>query len=324
MIFVTGGTGLVGSHLLLALAESGKPIRALYRNHIPDAVKNLPGIEWVQGDITDILRLEEVMTGIEQVYHCAAIVSFLPKEKEQVLKQNAEGTANIVNAALLCSIKKLIFVSSVAALGRMRPGKQIDETMHWTPSTSNSVYGKSKYLAEMEVWRGIGEGLNAAIINPTIILGESDWNKSSSAIFKSVYNEFPWFTEGTTGFVDVKDVVQAMTMLMDSDISGQRFILSQENRTYRSLFDMIAKEFGKRLPHKKVTPFMAKIVWRVEALKSKFTGKAPLVTKETAQTALTHVQYNNSKLNKFLPDYRYTPMEDSVKRICSYFLKKQG
>lgn len=316
MILVTGATGLVGSHLIQQLTAQQKKIRALYRSQVP-VVPNTEGVEWFQADILDVVGLEEAMQGVTHVYHCAAIVSFNPKRKQELHQTNIQGTANVVNACLEANIEKLVFVSSVAALGRIREDRPIDETMNWTESTSNSEYGKSKYLAEMEVWRGIGEGLNAVMVNPTIILGAGDWNKGSSEIFKTAYDEFPWYTEGTTGFVDVADVVKAMMALMESDIAAQRFIISAETVTYQHVFTSIASSFGKKPPHKKVTPFMAALVWRWEAIKGKLTGIDPLLTKETARTAQTKASFDNNKLKEYLPSFSYTPLEQSIKRICA-------
>lgn len=315
MILVTGATGLVGSHLLRRLVLSGQKVRATYRSSIPSSDISSQ-VEWVKADILDIMALEEAMQGVEQVYHCAAVVSFNPDQKKQLHHVNIAGTANVVNAALNAEVQKMVFMSSVAALGRIREDVAIDETMNWTPETSNSEYGKSKYMAEMEVWRGIGEGLNAVIVNPVIILGAGDWNSGSSAIFKSAYDEFPWYTEGVSGFVDVEDVVTVMTDLMQSNITAQRFIVSGANIPYRSIFNLIAQGFDKKLPSRKVTPFLAAIVWRLEAVKSWFTRKSPLLTKETARTAQAKVHFNNDKLLKVLPSFSYTPVETSINRIC--------
>ncbi|MCZ2223625.1 MAG: NAD-dependent epimerase/dehydratase family protein [Chitinophagales bacterium] len=320
MILVTGATGLVGSHLLQQLTAQNKKVRALYFNTPPS--NNNENIEWFKVDILDVVTLEEAMQNISQVYHCAAVVSFNPARKKQLHNINIQGTANVVNACLQNNIDKLVFVSSVAALGRIREDKPIDETMHWTEETSNSEYGKSKYLAEMEVWRGIGEGLNAVIVNPVIILGVSDWNRGSTEIFKSAYNEFPWFTEGTTGFVDVQDVAKAMIALMNSHISAERFILSAETISYKDIFTIIANAFHKKPPHKKVTSFIAALVWRWEAIKGKLTGIAPLLTKETAKTAQTKASFNNNKLKEFLPQFQYTPLIDTVNRICKELKEK--
>lgn len=319
-VFVTGASGLVGSHLIKALVRQGKTVRALYRSSVPQ-FDNADNVEWVQGDILDMPSLEEAMIGVKQVYHCAAIVSFNPKQKELLRKTNVEGTANVVNICLDNNVEKLVYVSSVSALGRIRMNEMISEKMQWSEETNNSEYGKAKYFAEMEVWRAVGEGLNAVIVNPTIILGSADWSKGSSAIFKNVYNQFPWYTEGVTGFVDVEDVVKAMIMLMESEINTERFIISAENMSYVQLFTLIAKKFGKNPPHKKVTPLMAELVWRAQALKSSFNGGQPLVTKETARTAQAKVRFDNSKLLKFIPQFQYTSLEQTITRICNEYKK---
>ncbi len=319
MILVTGGAGLLGSELIRQLLSQGKKVRAIYnKSLLPDFNSEL--LEQFQCNILDVVGLETALQGVQEVYHCAAMVSFAPSSKRDLFSINIEGTANVVNAALAAGIKKMVHVSSVAALGRIREGEPITENMNWTEETSNSVYGQSKYLGELEVWRGIGEGLNAVIVNPVIILGCADWKSGSAQIFKSVYDEFPWYTEGVSGFVDTGDVAKAMIALMQSDISNERFIISAENRTYRQVFNWIADSFGKKRPHKKVTPLIAKIVWRLEAIKSRFSGKKPLVTKETATTALAEVSYNNEKLLKFLPDFKYTSIESAIDLTCKQML----
>jgi nucleoside-diphosphate-sugar epimerase len=235
---------------------------------------------------------------------------------------NIDGTANVVNACIDAGIKKLLFVSSVAALGRIREDGPINETMNWSEETSNSEYGKTKYLAEMEVWRGIGEGLDAVIVNPVIILGSGDWNGGSSGIFKSAYNRFPWYTNGASGFVDVKDVTTAMKALMKSDISAQRFIISGHNTPYRTIFNLIADAFKVPRPYKRVTPLLASIVWRLEAVKAFFTGSSPLLTKETTLTAQAVVNFDNTKLLKALPHFSYTPLENTITRVVEELKEK--
>jgi len=323
MVLVTGGSGLVGKELIKQLLEKSRPVVAIYnKTQLPSF--NSPLLQQVQCNILDVQGLEEIMqqNKVEQIYHCAAIVTFNPSRKQELFKINIEGTANVVNAALNSSVKKIVHVSSVAALGRIREHEAITEKMNWTEETSNSNYGKSKYLAEMEVWRGIAEGLEAVMVNPTMILGDGDWNAGSSQMFKTVYEEFPWYAEGVTGYVDVRDVAKAMIELMESNISSERFIISAEDRSFKEVFDMMAKAFGKKPPHKKVTPFLAQIVWRLEAIKSLFTGKDPLVTKETAKTALAVVHFDNSKLKKFLPAFSYTPLSQTIKYTCAVLQQK--
>ena len=291
-------------------------MRAIYNKTALANFQNT-NLEQVQCNILDVIGLEEAMKEVEQLYHCAAVVSFNPRRKEEMFKINIEGTANVVNAALDAGVKKMVYVSSVAALGRIRENEPINEAMNWTEETSNSAYGQSKYLAEMQVWRGIGEGLNAVMVNPVIILGAGNWNSGSSQIFKTAYDEFPWYTDGSTGFVDVRDVVKAMIELMNSDISAERFILSAENRTYAEVFNLMAKAFGKKTPHKKVTSLLAKIVWRLEAIKSLISGKDPLLTKETAATAMAKANFDNSKLKKFLPGFTYRKLEETIAETCA-------
>ena len=319
-ILVTGATGLVGGELLKQLLEENYDVTAIY--HSAPLSLTHDNLTTEQCDILDTMRLSEIMQGITHVYHCAALVSFEKKERYRLLKLNIEGTANIVNACLDAGVEKLIHVSSVSALGRIRNGDIITEKMNWTEETSNSIYGKSKYLGEMEVWRGTGEGLQAAIVCPSLILGGNNWDSGSSAVFKSAWNEFPWYTEGGGGFIDVRDVARVMILLMNSEINNERFILSAENLSYREVFTSIAKCFNKKPPHKKVTPFMTEIVWRLEALKAGFTGKKSLLTKETAQTALTTVYFDNSKILNALPRFNFTSIAETIKYTCNTLKEK--
>lgn len=317
MIVVTGASGLVGSHLLEKLSLENTNICAWYHSTPPTS--NHKNIIWKKVDITHALEVLEALEGVTQVYHCAAVVSFNKADKEALYKVNVLGTQHVVNGCVHHQVNKLLFVSSVAALGRIRVGETIHEGMQWSEETSNSFYGKTKYLAELEVWRGVAEGLHAVVINPVIILGCANWNTGSAAIFKNVYQEFPWYTTGSSGFVYVNDVVQAMLQLMNSPIHNEKFIVSGGNYTYQQVFNAIAEGFGKKPPHKKVTPFLAAIVWRWEAVKSFFTGTKPLLTRETAHTAQAVVSFNNEKLLKALPHFTYTPLHQVAKEVCDQF-----
>jgi nucleoside-diphosphate-sugar epimerase len=231
---------------------------------------------------------------------------------------NVEGTANVVNGCLKAGIQKLVHVSSVAALGRLRNGEMVNEEAEWSKEASNSHYGKSKYLSEMEVWRGIGEGLSAVIVNPSIILGEAKWDSGSSAIFKKAWNSFPWYTNGGTGFVDVQDVAKAIIYLMNSEISAERFILSNEFCTYRDLLTQTANAFGKKPPVKKAPSWMMDLLWRVEAVKAMFSKDEPLITKETVSTAHTTTKYDTTKIMSAFPEMRYTPLQETIERTCEW------
>jgi dihydroflavonol-4-reductase len=321
MILVTGGSGLVGKELIKQLLAQGKAVTAIY-NKTPLPNFNSPLLKQFHCNLLDVVGLTEIMQDVEQVYHCAAIVTFNPKRKQELFTINIEGTANIVNAALEAGVKKMVHVSSVAALGRAIENEQVDESISWKEETSKSNYSQSKYLGELEVWRGISEGLDAIIVNPVIILGDGDWDAGSSKLFKSVYEEFPWYTTGVTGFVDVRDVAKAMIALMQSNISSERFIISAANKSYQDVFNLMATAFGKKQPHKKVTPNIANIVWRLEAIKSFFTGQDPLITKETAANALSNVNFNNSKLLKFLPGFAYTKIEQTITDTCRALQQK--
>jgi dihydroflavonol-4-reductase len=321
MVLVTGGAGLVGNELIGQLLSQGEKVRAIY-NHTPLSGFQSPDLNIVQCDILDVAGLEEAMQGVERVYHCAAVVSFNPKEKRKMARINIEGTANVVNAALDAGVKKMLHVSSVSALGRLRENEPVNETMNWSEETSNSFYGQTKYLSELEVWRGMGEGLSAVIVNPVLILGAGDWKGGSSRVFKNIYEEFPWYTDGIMGFVDVRDLAAAMILLMNSDTSHERFIISAENRPFREVFILIAKAFGKKPPARKVTAGLARIVWRLEKIKSLLTGKEPLITKETAITAMAKVNFDNTKLKKFLPGFTYRSIEETVTDTCAAFQQK--
>ena len=315
MILVTGGSGLVGTELIQQLLAQENKVKAIYNSTPPSIThKDLTNVKC---DILDTIALEEAMQNVSHLYHCAAIVSFNKKNKDKLFKVNIEGTANVVNAALDAGVQKMVHVSSVSALGRIRENEIVTEKMNWTEESSNSQYGKSKYLGELEVWRGIGEGLQAVIVNPSIILGGNDWSKGSAEIFRSVYKEFPWYTEGITGVVDVKDVARAMILLMNSEINKERFILNAENLSYKEIFTAIANCFGKKAPQKKVSSLIAAMVWRWEAIKSMFTGKDALVTKETARTALAKVYFDNTKIVHALPGFTFTPINETIANTCA-------
>lgn len=323
MILVTGGTGFLGSYLIRALVAEGKPVRALYRQQPSPRLQDLSGkIEWVQGDILDVCSLEDAMAGVSQVYHCAAVVSFQAGDKDRLMKINVEGTANVVNMALDAGVKKLLYVSSVAAIGRAKENAAVNEDCEWEESKNNSRYSISKFQGEMEIWRGIAEGLDAVIVNPSIILGAGFWNDGSGALLKNAWKEFPYYTAGINGFVDVADVVQVMIRLMDSNISGERFILSADNWSYRQLFTTMARELGKKPPHIAAKPWMAEVVWRIEKIKGMLTGKHPLVTKETARTAQMKVYYENRKVLGALPGFQFRPLEDTIRHIAAAFLQE--
>lgn len=319
MILVTGATGLLGHHLLQALEATQMPIRALCRQ--TEGLPQFNHVEWFRGDIVNIVELERAMQGITYIYHCAAKVSYDPRLRQEMMRINVEGTANLVNLAIDNQVTKMVYVSSIATLGKEDEGKWVSEETEWQDKEPHSMYAESKYYAEMEVWRGIGEGLQAVIINPSVILGEGDWQKSSTNLFKIVYDEFPWYTNGSTGWVDVKDVVKVMIRLMESTICQEKFIINGSNATFKDVFTMMAHGLKKRPPYKKASLWMSEIVWRLAYLKSLLSGKVATITKETARTAHQKQAFSSEKLSKAFPDFSFTPLEETIARVSQKMLQ---
>ncbi|WP_342082964.1 NAD-dependent epimerase/dehydratase family protein [Dyadobacter sp. OTU695] len=322
-VLITGATGLVGSAVARKFLSENHEVFALVR---PGADKRLlavdhPKLNWVEGDILDILSLEKAIEQVDYVVHTAAVVSFVPRDRKMMYKVNAEGTANVVNVCLKYKTQKLVHVSSIAAIGRPDKRKQagtqalvLNEEQRWEDSPENSEYAKTKHMAELEVWRGIAEGLSAVIVNPTLILGEGDWEKSSTQIFRYVYREKPFYTEGIANVVDVKDVAEIVYRLAGSDIAGERFLLNAGSISYHNLFNMIADKMNRKRPSFKVGPGLAGVIWRVEALRTWLLGTKPLITKETAQSAARKITYDNTKVRKAL-DFQFQSIEETVSRI---------
>ena len=337
MILVTGGTGLVGTHLLFDLCKSGKQVRALkrrnsdvsnvkkvfsyYTNNSAELLKN---IEWVDADLLDVYSLIQAMEGITHVYHCAAMVSFEPKREAEIMEINVEGTANMVNAALEKGIKKFCHVSSIATVGRSEHSAFSTEETFWKSSPNHSNYAISKYAAEREVWRASEEGLDVVIVNPSIILGAGNWQKSSAAMFSQAYQGIKYYTNGVVGFIDVRDVAALMIVLMESEIKNNRFLLNSENVSYRHVFDLMHQEFGKPKSSIKVGKLMTGIAWRAEKIRCLLTGDAPLITKETTHSAHDINYFSNEKIKKAFPDLQFISIENSVKDACKLFLKERG
>ncbi|CAM3933763.1 NAD-dependent epimerase/dehydratase family protein [Flavobacterium weaverense] len=332
MILVTGGTGLVGAHLLLHLIESHNigsgQIRAIYRSSGSiEKTKSLfklyrkfdlfDSIQWVQADITDVPALEHVFVGITKVYHCAAIISFDPKDEEKIRKINIEGTANIVNFCLSYKVKKLCYISSIAALGDIAAHESIiTEETDWNPEKPHSDYAISKYGAEMEMWRGQQEGLNILIVNPGVILGPGFQDQGSGVLFKRVANGLSYYTLGTTGFIAVTDVVKITTKLMDSDTSNERFTLIAENIIYRDLFNSIADSLNVQRPMKHAKPFFMEIVWRVDWILSVIFGQKRKFTKATAKASYCKNLYSNQKIKERL-NPKFTNILEYVNTIAN-------
>ena len=217
-ILVTGATGLLGSHLTRLLVKNGRSVRAIRRpTSRMDLVRNIENqVEWMEADVTDLLSLEPVFEGVSHVFHAAAMVSFDPRDREKMTRVNVEGTANVVNLCLDSGVKKLVHVSSVAAIGRVAGKKEVVETNRWERSPANSHYAITKFQAEAEAWRGLAEGLDVAIVNPSIIVGAGFWDEGSIRFFQQIDRGLRFCPPGGSGFVDVRDVARFMVNLMDS------------------------------------------------------------------------------------------------------------
>lgn len=324
-ILLTGATGLLGREICKQLAEQNQEsVRCL--------VRNLDGLlphnfEQIVGDISDIPKLLEALEGVDIVIHTAALVSFNKKDKKELFRINVDGTANVVNACLEKKIDKLIHVSSVAAIGK--PSSVIDskepvnvnETHKWQDSPINSVYSQCKYLSELEVWRGHAEGLKVVIVNPSVILGEGEWHKSSTQLFNYIRKSNPFFTNGFLNYVDVKDVARAIMTFIPNKIDGERFILNAGRVSFEEFFSKIASNLNKPKPKIKLGKKMIALLWRLEALRGLLTGSNPLITKETAYSARSNVYFENSKISRVL-NITFEPLDNTIKRVCDY-LKNQ-
>ncbi|MBC7946975.1 MAG: SDR family NAD(P)-dependent oxidoreductase [Chitinophagaceae bacterium] len=321
-ILITGGTGFLGAYIIKKLVESGYYVRAIRRSSkLPTYISPLifEKVEWVEGDVLDVVSLEDAMEGIDTVIHAAAIVSFSARDQKEMYKVNVEGTANVVNIALEQNIARFVHISSIAAIGRKPDGGHVNEQKKWEESKVNTHYAKSKFKAEIEVWRAISEGLNAVMVNPSTILGYGDWHSGSSAIFRNVYNEFKWYTSGVNGFVDVEDVAAAVVLLMESEISEERFIINGDNWPFRRLMDTIATGFKKKKPAKQASTGLLNIAWRTEKLKSMITGARPLLTKESAKVAVSMTYFENDKFLKAFPSFSFTPLEQTIEKACANY-----
>ncbi len=322
MILVTGATGFLGSELAKQLAEKGEYIRCTKRisSVVPAMLSPYAAcIEWVDVDLLDVFALENALEGVTQVYHCAAWVSLKQRDKEPMIMANVTITANVVNLCLKQGIR-LLHVSSVAAVGIAKPGELITENHHLDQAAETDGYAISKLESEMEVWRGIAEGLDAVIVNPAIIIGVNAGITGSGALFEMVRKGLKFYTSGSGGFVSVEDVAKCMIMLMDSGISDERFIISAENRDYRQLTTEIAECFGVTPPAQPAKPWMLGLAWRAAALVATITGKDPAIDKVSAVAAGEQRLYDNARIKKAI-GIEFRPLSDTIKEICIHLRK---
>jgi len=333
LVFLTGSTGLVGGHLLVHLYKSGFQVRAMIRStssfeqlRLICRFYNLSfdelhqSVEWVEGNTLDFVGLCNLMQGVESVYHCAAIVSFNADNSEELLRTNIQGTANMVDTALKCAVKRFCFISSIGAIGNSKPGELIDEETPWKNDGKASIYSESKFRSELEVWRGKNEGLNTVILNPGVVLGPGLPNKGSLLLFQAGRKGMPFYTKATTGYVDVRDVCRAALMLMASEIYGTRFILVSENVDNQALFSMIGAEFGKKAPRFLAGKKILKMAAFFSTINGKISGTTPQLTKETVRTAQNSQKYSSQQIKSTL-NFEFTPLQKTIRDTC-YFLKE--
>lgn len=333
MILVTGGTGLVGSHLLLSLLKEEKSVRALYRTEssilkTKTLFKNkgylnlFKSIEWIKGDITETPSLEIAFINISEVYHCAGLISFQTDNEELVRKVNIEGTANIVNLCLYHAVKKLCHVSSIAALGHPKnESDYINEETEWNPELAADAYAISKYGAEMEVCRGQQEGLDTVIVNPGVIIGSGFWEQGSGKLFSKIKKGMLFYTRGVTGYVDVSDVVTCMILLMRNNKQGERYVLISENLSYQYIFDCAAENIGVKKPAYFASKLMTEIGWRIVALFSVLTGIKTSFSKNMATYAHTNSFFSNQKIID-LTGHTFIKIADSIVNTANQFKKE--
>lgn len=323
-ILVTGGTGLVGAYLLRYLVQQGyQNIRALYRigSDRSFTASINARIEWIAGDVLDIIGLEEATQGVEQIYHSAAMISFNQKDRKEMMQANIEGTANLINTALHNGVKRFLQVSSVAAIARTKPGQTLKETNQWERSSYNTQYGLSKYLAEQEAWRGFAEGLELVVVNPSIILGVHRWNSGPARFFPLLDKGFPFYPAGGSGFIDVRDVVVFMVKLMESNLNGERFILNAQTLSYQSFFQKIANSIGAKSPKTRIGPSWQQLAWRLAWVQQILTGKPSLITKETAAQSSRTYYYDATKSTSML-DFEYRDLDATIIEIGRFYKKE--
>jgi len=337
MVFVTGGTGMVGAHLLYDLASKGEKVRALKRPgsniqrtekifafYSPDYQSLMNNIEWVDGDLLEKESMQGLLAGIDRIYHAAAIVSFDPQDRDAMISNNVDGTANLVDLALLAHVSKFCHVSSVSAIGSPPEGIEANEEHPWRNNLDHSAYAESKYLSEMEVWRAIIQGLDAVIVNPSVIIGPGDWKSGSSLLFNTIWKGLKFYSKGETGFVDVRDVTAAMQRLMDDNVwevvKNQRYILNAENVPFRSFFNQVANCLHVKQPKYFAGPFLLNLAWRLSSVKGSLTGHRPAITRETAGSANRISAFDGSKICRTI-GFEYTPIEVSVRNNARLFLE---
>lgn len=333
MNVITGGTGSVGMHLVATWLAAGEPVRVFarpqaersrLRNFLAHALAHDPGafdrLEWAEGDLMDGIALEEAFAGAKRVVHAAAVVSFHRRDAVHMMRANRDGTANVVNAMLATGVGELVYISSVAALGR-KPGEPVvhEETV-FEDGPAVSAYARSKYRAELEVWRGQEEGLRVLVLNPVIVIGPGDYARSSAALLSQVANGLRFFPTGSNGFVAAQDVADAAWQLLQSGAWGHRFVVCGFHATYREVLDALADALETQRPRFAVRPWMAGIAWRVARLVEFVTGHPAFATRDALATSARNHRYSSEKLTNRI-GLAFTPLQPAAKRAADHYLR---
>ena len=327
MILVTGGTGIVGAHLLLKCVKQNskvvatyrrkeglKKIKTLFENLSPENHKHFKTIEWIKAPLNDLTLLNNAFKNIDYVYHCAAKVTLADSNAEKLMKSNVEGTANIVNASIKHKIKKLVYVSSIAAIGADKYITTVDEDSSWNSDQNHTAYAYSKYGAELEVWRGSQEGLNVVIVNPGIILAGELWERSTASLFRDVAKGIKFYPTGSAAVVAVEDVVNVLMKLMKSDVLNERFILVAENISQKELFSKIATSIGIKppnIPLKKwflYCAFVFEKIFKIIGIRKNFLSIALI------EILTSNQKYEGSKICGAI-NFHYDNIDETIKRI---------
>ena len=334
MILVTGGTGLVGAHLLYQLVSSNQNVKATYKDqkslektarifsyYTTNHKALFKKITWVKANLTNLPELTLAFNKITQVYHCAAYINFDPRAFNTLKKTNIEGTANIVNLCLAYNIEKLCYVSSIATLGTTAKDTLVTERNVWNPETDNNVYAISKYGAEMEVWRATQEGLDAVIVNPGVIIGPGNWDSGTGQLFKKANKGLKYYTTGTVALVDVNDVVNIMILLLNSSIKNKRFIVVAKNETYKTFLNTLCNAVNRKAPKKTATALLLKAAWILDWIKSGIMRTPRSITKQMANTLLSKTTYSNAAIKDAL-NYNFKDIETTIVNTGKIFLKE--
>jgi nucleoside-diphosphate-sugar epimerase len=325
MIAVTGANGLLGSFIVRMLIQHDEPFVAMKRKDSDISLLQdvNESITWFDADILDIVSLNEAFRNVTHVIHTAAIVSFNPRRARHVMEINVQGTRNVVNACLANNVKRIVHVSSVAALAAQKSQTTITEENKWVETQHQTVYAKSKYLSELEIFRGQEEGISSVIVNPSLILAGANWDNSSAQIFKYIWRQSPFYSDGSINYVDVLDVAKIIYMLLRMPVEAERYIVSAGKVRYKELFGLIAKEFGKKIPSIKINKNFLSIGAYFETWRAIIAGSEPRLTRETARVAGVNYLFENRKIVDQL-NFEFQPIDKTLQRCCRYYMDRMN